>query len=276
MGGAGATSSMSQWIEFPVADMSSWKSLFEERFNPDGEGRVLYDSAGDLDEARERSLTRWVRFFSFPFGGLFSAVRQLMGLEGAVYAMADQPKLIHAIVDDLSRFYSSVFARIVPSVRLDMVICFEDMCSNRAPLISPDAFDEFFAPGYRRYLGTLRELGVRQLFIDTDGDCRLILPQLIACGFTGVHPCEVKAGMNPILLLEEYPSLCCNGGIDKTAVARGGEALKDEVKARFDAAWRLGRYTPGLDHGFPPDISWPNAQEYGRQVLELSRTAPVA
>jgi hypothetical protein len=42
-----------------------------------------------------------VSHFSFPFGGLFSAVRQLMGLEGTIFAMADNPQLVKTIVSDL-------------------------------------------------------------------------------------------------------------------------------------------------------------------------------
>ena len=80
------------------------------------------------------------------------------------------------------------------------------MCSNRASLISPAMFREFFMPGYKRYIGGLKDLGVQQVFIDTDGDARLILPELIECGFTGVHPCEIKAGMDPGAIRERSAS----------------------------------------------------------------------
>lgn len=271
MGGAGSTSSMSHWIDFPVKDMASWKALYEERFIAAPAGRVLYANDAERAEVRARAETRWVSHFSFPFGGLFSAVRQLMGLEGAVFAMADDPELVHTIVSDLGAFYADAYALLVPELRLDQVTCFEDMSSNTAPLVSPAMFGEFFAPAYRRYIGRLKDMGVQQVFIDSDGDARLMIPQLVACGFTGLHPCEIKAGMNPRPILERYPLLCCNGGIDKTAVARGGAALERELEERFRTAWELGRYTPGLDHSFPPDISWENARRFAALVREWSR-----
>jgi len=208
-----------------------------------------------------------VSHFSFPFGGLFSAVRQLMGLEGAIFAMVDNPQLVKTIVSDLSDFYLESYSLLIPEVRLDQITCFEDMCSNRASLISPAMFREFFAPGYRKYIGGLRDMGVQQVFIDTDGDARLIIPELMDCGFTGVHPCEIKAGMDTEKLRRQYPTLCLNGGIDKTAVAEGGQKLEAEFERRFRTAWELGRYTPGLDHGAPPDISWANMQHYARLFL---------
>ena len=267
MGAAGATSSMSHWIAFPVKDMRSWKQIYEERFRAVPEGRIPRDVEAGGPQIKEGAVTRWVRHFSFPFGGLFSAVRQLMGLPGAVLAMADRPELVRTIVSDLSDFYVDAYAMLVPEFRLDQVTCFEDMCSNRAPLLSPAMFREFFMPGYKRYIGGLKDLGVEQVFIDTDGDARLIIPELMECGFTGVHPCEIKAGMDPGAIRAQYPNLCCNGGIDKVAVARGGEALEQEFEQRFRTAWDLGRYTPCLDHGAPPDIPWVNARQYARLFL---------
>lgn len=271
MAAAGATSGMSHWVGFPVKDMESWKRIFEERFRPDVE-RTGYKDKAELKAAEVAATERWIRHFSFPFGGMFSAVRQLMGLQGAVYAMADDPRLIHTIVNDLSNFYVETFALIVPELRLDGVTCFEDMCSNRAPLLSPKTFHEFFAPGYTKYLGALKDMGVQQVFIDTDGDCRLIVPELLECGFTGVHPCEIKAGVSPGPVLEKHKTICCNGGIDKRAIAEGGEALENEMKTRFETAWKRGRYTPGLDHSFPPDISWNNVRRYAELFVEMSHS----
>lgn len=270
-GAAGEMSSMSQWLDFPVKDMHSWKTIYEERFRAGLEGRVPDDWNDQKGELRERAKTRWMTNFGFPFGGLFSAVRELMGLEGAVFAMADNPGLVRMIVEDLSSFYLETFSLVIPEVRLDHITCFEDMCSNRSPLLSPAMFSEFFAPGYKKYIGGLKDMGVQQVFIDTDGDARLIIGELMRCGFTGTGPCEIKAGMDPGQLRKQYPSLCCGGGIDKVAVAQGGAALEREVEQRFKTAWDLGRYTPGLDHGAPPDISWENIRHYARLVLAWSR-----
>ena len=271
-GAAGATSSMSHWLDFPVKDLHSWKAIYEERFLATAEGRVPENWENDKQGFRERSGTRWVAHFCFPFGGLFSAVRELMGPEGTFLAMIDQPELVRTIVSDLSNFYLACFGLLLPEVRCDQVTCFEDMCSTARPMISPAMFREFFAPGYRKYIGGLKDLGAQQVFMDTDGDARLIIPELIACGFTGTAPCEVNAGMDVEELRRSFPDFCLSDGIDKRAVAKGGEALEDEFERRFQAAWNLGRYTPALDHGAPPDISWANLQHYARLFLAWTQS----
>ena len=77
-------------------------------------------------------------------------------------------------------------------------------------------------PAYKDYIGGLREMGVEQVFIDTDGDVRLIIPELMECGFTGVH------------------------------------ALEREFARRFRTVWDRGCHTPSFDHSGPPGISWEN------------------
>ncbi len=103
-GSAGATSSMSQWLDFPVKSIKTWKGIFDERFQPTGSGRLPDTWNDDRAGFQHRAESRWVSHFCFPFGGLFSAVRELMGLEGLVYTTADDPELIRTIVDDLSGF----------------------------------------------------------------------------------------------------------------------------------------------------------------------------
>lgn len=271
-GAAGATSSMSQWLDFPVKDMRSWKAICEERFRAAPEDRIPGDWQKQKPGHIERSETHWVGHFCFPFGGLFSAVRELMGLEGAIFAMADDPELVRTIVADLSDFYLESFAMLLPDVRLDQVTCFEDMCATKAPLISPAMFREFIAPGYRKYIGGLKDMGVEHVFIDTDGDAWLIIPELIECGFSGCAPCEVNAHMDAGELREAFPDFCLSGGIDKVAVAEGGRALDEEFERRFRTAWNCGRYTPSLDHGAPPDISWANLQHYARLFLAWAQS----
>lgn len=100
---AGATSSMSQWIDFPVKDPRSWATILEERFRPTAGGRIPAGWTRERRTFRERAVSRWVTSFPFPFGGLFSVVRELMGPEGALFALSDEPALVRAIVGDLCR-----------------------------------------------------------------------------------------------------------------------------------------------------------------------------
>ncbi len=262
---AGAMSAMSQWLDFPVKDLRSWKALYEERFQPTLEGRL--PAGWNAAAYAEQAATHWMWYFGFPLFGLFGPMRELMGLEGLLFAMYDDPALVHTIIGDLTDFWLATFAQVLPMARLDQVTFFEDMCATKAPLCGPALFREFLAPGYRKVIGGLRELGVSECWMDTDGNAWDILPEMVACGITGTSPCEAQAAMDVARLREAFPTLNLSGGMDKRALATGDGAVIDAEVARcFRVAWGKGRYTPALDHGAPPDISWHAAQRYAEGV----------
>ena len=245
------------------------------RFPSDGPNGSQRASGG-RSKYIEESKTHWAFFFCFPLCGLFGPMREMMGLEGLVYAMADAPSLVHTIVEDLVAFWLETFARVLDGqVKLDQVMLFEDMCATRAPLLSPAAFREFIAPGYRRFIGGMREMGVREFWVDTDGNAWPLLPEFIAAGITGISPCEVQAGMDAGKLREAFPSLKLAGGIDKRALSRGPAEIDAELERRMTVAWKQGRYAPSLDHGAPPDIPWKNVVYYAQRLREWSLRPPV-
>jgi uroporphyrinogen decarboxylase len=60
------------------------------------------------------------------------------------------------------------------------------------------------------------------------------------------------------------------GGIDKRALASGGETLRNEVLRVVPPLLNEGGYIPSVDHGVPPDISWQNFIEYCRLLAQLT------
>jgi hypothetical protein len=59
------------------------------------------------------------------------------------------------------------------------------------------------------------------------------------------------------------------GGIDKRALAAGGDAMRAELM-RVAPLIAEGGYVPGCDHGVPPDVSWQNFVEYARLLAQLT------
>lgn len=274
MRNAGTMSSMSHWIDFPVKTIADWKKLYAERFRPELAGRLPADWEEKKAEFRQKAETRWVSFFSFPLGGLFGGLRQLLGLEGLAYAMADDPELVHTMVDDLTDFWVKTFAQVLPEVRLDQITFFEDMCATKGPLIGPAMMREFLAPGYRKTIGALRDLGVREFWIDSDGFFAPLIADMMACGITGTSPCEVQAGMDAAELRAAFPRFNLCGGIDKRALVQGPAAIDNELRRRFAAAWQMGRYSPCLDHCAPPDIPWKHVRHYAPVYRRYCYGAP--
>ncbi len=264
---------MSLWLDHPVKDLATWKIIYEERFQTRLADRIPSHWKAWKAEFNRQSNTRWISYFCFPFFGLFGPLRQLMGFEPLCFAMAgDDPGLIHTMISDLTDFWLAVFDEMLGDVRLDEVTFFEDIASTQSPLISPAMFEQFLAPGYKKIIGGLRELGVRYFFIDSDGNLTRLIPDLLSCGITGIVPIEVSAGMDVAILRLDFPALILNGGIDKRALKGGPKAIELELSRYFSVAWSSGRCVPRLDHGAPPDISWENAQYFAQRYLDYCKS----
>ncbi|MCL4506168.1 MAG: hypothetical protein M1434_11650 [Chloroflexi bacterium] len=94
-----------------------------------------------------------------------------------------------------------------------------------------------------------------------------MIPVWLDAGINGLWPFEVAAGMDVLAVRRRYGhDLAIGGGIDKRAVAVGGESMRREVD-RVMPLVENGGYLPELDHTAPPDISWQKYGEYMHYLL---------
>jgi len=107
------------------------------------------------------------------------------------------------------------------------------------------------------------------IFVDTDGDCRQLIPLFLEGGVTGLYPFEVQAEMDVRAIRGTFPRLQILGGIDKREIAGGPARIDAELGKRLPGLVSKGGYIPMADHQVPPDVSWENYIYYRRRVAEL-------
>jgi uroporphyrinogen decarboxylase len=82
---------------------------------------------------------------------------------------------------------------------------------------------------------------------------------------------EVAAGNDIVAYRRQFGTrMAYVGGIDKRALAAGGETMRAEVLRVAPPLLKGGGFIPSCDHGVPPDISWPNFVAYTRLLAELT------
>lgn len=70
------------------------------------------------------------------------------------------------------------------------------------------------------------------------------------------------AHTNPVKLRQEYgKDILLIGGVNKVQLARGREAIDEELK-RLRPLIEKGGYIPMVDHRVPPDVSFENYLYY--------------
>jgi uroporphyrinogen decarboxylase len=136
-------------------------------------------------------------------------------------------------------------------------------------MVSPAMVREMMLPHYRRLTSFLRSHGIEHVILDTDGDCRPLIPVFLEGGITGLFPWEVTNGQDIVEVREQYPRLQILGGIDKKALARGRAAIDQELEAKVPFMFRAGGFVATVDHGVSADISWENFCYYRERLADM-------
>jgi uroporphyrinogen decarboxylase len=130
-------------------------------------------------------------------------------------------------------------------------------------------FEEFLLPYYKKLTGFFLDNGIEVILVDTDGDCRPLIPLFIEGGTTGLYPMQVTGGMDVVTIGQQYPDLQLIGGLDKVAISRGPEAIDRELETKVPPLLRRGGYIPMADHLVPPDVSWDDFVYYRRKLASM-------
>jgi uroporphyrinogen decarboxylase len=82
---------------------------------------------------------------------------------------------------------------------------------------------------------------------------------------------EVAAGNDAVALRKEYgKDLIIGGNIDKRALIKGKEAIREEVMSKVPFLLEQGGYFPTVDHLVPPDVTLGNYQYYINTMREVA------
>jgi uroporphyrinogen decarboxylase len=200
--------------------------------------------------------------------GFFSVPRELIGVTNQLVMYYDDPDLMRDIAGHLAELWLAMLERVVSEIELDYVSIWEDMCFKNGPLISPSMFEQFCLPHYRRTTAFLRAHGVDVIWVDTDGDLRLLIPKFIEGGVTGSWPLEAQSGVSVVEVRKKYPRFLLMGGIDKMQLAQGRQAIDSELETKLPYVLSTGGYIPTCDHMVPPDVSWADFCYYRDRVRD--------
>ena len=259
--------SIPHFVSWPVTTSEDFEQLAEERLSPDTPGRFPADWKKQV--ARLNAYDGVVAIGGYPCG-FFGSPRFLMGEVELMVGYLQNPKLIKRIIDHLANLWAVLYDRVLSEVKVDCIHIWEDMSYKNGPLISPQLFEEFMVPAYRKVTDVARSHGVSVVLVDTDGDCTKLIPGFLQGGVTGLYPFEVQAGMDVRKIREAFPRLQIMGGIDKKELAKDRESIDRELEKRIPGMVETGGYIPMVDHQVPPDVSFENYTYYRRRLAELA------
>lgn len=260
--------SMPAFLEYPVKSKSDFEEM-KERFNPDSPERFPREWPELVKEYASRNFP--LQLGGGNFCGFFSIIREMMGLEDAIFAFYDDPEFVRSMLLFFTDYYINLYERVLADTDVDYILFWEDMCYKNGPLIGPDLFREFIQPCYKRAIDLFRERGVKHFWVDTDGNPEMLLPLFIDAGITGMYPFEVQSGIDIRQVRKDFPDFIIAGGIDKKALAAGKDAIDNELD-KVEEMISKGGYIPYTDHAVPPDVSFENYTYFRKGMQKIMET----
>ena len=260
---------MPEYAGHPVTDKASWERDVKWRMDPHSPGRepnaermaFMRDAAAQGGMIGQRVI------------GGYMYLRSLVGPEGALYMFYDDPALIHEMMEAWFNLADATIARHQAHAEIDELFLAEDICYNHGPLISPDMMREFLFPYYQQLITNIKarqpKKGLPFLQIDTDGDCRPVIPVYQELGANYFSPFEVASGCDVVELRKQYPELLMRGGIDKRELAKGKEAIDRMVDRIMPFMTAQGGYIPMCDHGVPAEVAFEDYLYFRQRLKEF-------
>jgi hypothetical protein len=255
-----------KWHRFPVQNRRDWEEKIKWRYDPRHPDRFPDDFDRRCDALRDREYE-----LRLVFNGPFWQLREWCGFENLCILMIDDSDFVQEMIDFWADFVLQTLAPILDRVELDYVQFGEDMAYKKHSMISPAMTRRFFLPTWGEWVRTIRASGCPIICMDSDGYVAELMPIWIEAGFNCTFPIEVAAGNDVVAYRRQYgKKMAYEGGIDKRALATGGEIMRAEVMRVVPPLLEDGGFIPGCDHGVPPDISWPDYVAYSRLLARLT------
>ena len=147
------------------------------------------------------------------------------------------------------------------------------------PLISPQMFDRFFAPHWRRLIGLIREAAPDcKVLFHSDGNMEPFLGRLIDLGVDVFHPLEPMPNVDMAEIKQTYGDrLCFLGAVDiKQAMQGEADTVAAEARERIRTLAPGGGYILAPANHLQPDVPAENvvalyraAHSWGQYPLEV-------
>ncbi len=252
------------WIKCPVETHEDWEDM-KKRYRLDDPVRNPEDFDDRVKILKQRDYNTCVAVH-----GPFWQLREWCGFEGLCMMCIEDPDFVREMAEFWTEFVSKNMARALDAGVVDHLFICEDMAYKEKCMISPAMTRDWVSPAWSQWGSAVKAAGGAIVEVDSDGNVDQLLPLFVEAGVNVNSPIEVAAGNDINEFRKTYGhKIAYCGGVDKRAIAKGGQVIEDEI-ARIAPVVRDGGFIPSCDHGVPHDISWPNFLHYSRLLAEMT------
>lgn len=209
---------------------------------------------------------QYVTVFVAP--GLFEMTHHLMRMENALMSFYEEPDAMHELIDYLTEHEINVAKEFIDHIHPDCVFHHDDWGSQISTFLSPEMFDEFFLPAYKKIYGYYKSNGVELIVHHNDAYSATLVPYMIEMGID-IWQGVMSTNNTPELIKKYGPQITFMGDIDSGKVDFPGWTPEVVAKYTEDACKRCGKlyFIPNLSQGLNFS-SFPGVYEETSKVIK--------
>lgn len=249
-------------------DVTEWKKVIRR---PDPARYSEEDWAPAVRKAA--AVDRREKFLTLGVGpGILEKVIMLMGMTGALSSFLLEPEAMYEFVDFLADWEIDCGKEVLRRFQPEMLFHHDDWGSQRSLFMSPQTFEEFLLPAYKKVYGFWKDNGVSLIVHHSDSYAAELVPYMIEMG-VDVFQGGVSENNIPALVREYGGKIAFHAGLDNGKFDLENwskDAMRQELERVI--AESGGKYLiPGLTMG-AKGSSYPGVYEAVDEIIdELSK-----
>lgn len=219
-----------------IKDVTKWKEVLHvpEVVYPAEEWAPYVKEAEAVDRSEQ-----FATLCMFP--GIFEQCHHLMDLPQTMINFYEEPEAMHELIDCLTDWEIRYADEACKYLKPDAVFHHDDWGSQQSTFISPEMFEEFFFPAYKKIYGHFRELGVELIIHHSDSYAATLVPYMIEMGID-IWQGAMSTNNIPELIQKYGGQISFMSGIDSAWVDYPNwtrQKVRDEVRRACDKHGRL-------------------------------------
>ena len=193
-------------------------------------------------------------YFATPFAapGLFEQCHHLGEIQNTLINFYEEPEYMHELIDYLTEYELSLAEEICTHLKPDALFHHDDWGSQTSTFMSPEMFEEFYLPGYKKIYGYYKSHGVDLIIHHSDSYAATFVPYMIDMG-VDIWQGVMTTNNVPELIQKYGGRMSFMGGIDSAKVDYEGwtrQVIAREVKRACDENGKH-YYIPNASIGLP-------------------------
>jgi uroporphyrinogen decarboxylase len=242
----------------PLGDAETVADLAKFKW-PDPHDAARYE--GIEDAARKMSEETEYAIMANVIASIFEFSWYLRGYMRFFEDVILNPEMISALLEMMGEYQRALMGEVLDRISpyISVVMTGSDLGTQRAPVMSPDAYKKLVWPEYKKLWDLIKNKTDAKIFYHSCGSLYPMIPYLIEGGVDILHPIQPLAaemGDREKLKREFGEQLTFWGGFDQQHMLPFGtpEEVKEETKKLLDAFMPGGGFVFAAGHNIQSDV----------------------